>query len=541
MTFSTRYSGEYNTELWLDLKGTSSLWSATELDRCVQRAVDDLSRHYPLEVAYEHTINYTVSDESSVAPVAGTWKALAYKPIRVDSEVVTNSTGAITYTKDTDYTMDYINGKYTIITGGGITATNVLIFDYYKSLLGIDLSAIITNLLRVSRVEYPGSMVPQQFVNFSIWNNFMYIGSQGTGKSQAELTDKEHVVIYYEAPHTAPGTATAPSYPAFLDEVVCIGAAGYAMYLKSIQCEHQAITDLASMRTELGLTTAVHTLVGIALGAAITQEVAAATALAKVATYLETNSNYSAKLVLEDISTTLHSDTIVAAKHADAVLTQLATALSISEADVNAVYTEQKKWILTSGANMTALDVQALLGTGDDYINKANLGARVAEIYGEYANISTRIAEMSGLTGTNLVSFAQAEASTISAIAQSMGAVAQSLGAAAAAADALIANNGSYVEESLAWTAIAQAFVNEATQRIASANGYVSEAETELAEIDRYLAEAERYRTAVDNDMTLSDRFRVEGQQRLNDFQKILESRAQYRKRTSSVPVIQPA
>lgn len=252
MAFDTRFIGEYQTEIWSDLKGDVTLWTSAEITRCVERAVDDLSRFYPLEAVYEHTIVQTVTAEHWTADATyGEFVSLNHKPIKPGSETVTDSAGNAC-TKDTDYTMDYINGRIAHIGGGEIDSGEVdCHITYKKDVLGIDLSDIITNMIRVVRVEYPVDQVPQQFVSFNIWNDFMYIGSQKTGESQAQLTDKKHVAIYYEKPHTAPLAAAAPSYPAFLDEVICIGAAAYALLMMALKYEHQAVTDIAYVDTAL--------------------------------------------------------------------------------------------------------------------------------------------------------------------------------------------------------------------------------------------------------------------------------------------------
>jgi len=253
MSFSTRYIGEYQTEIWRDLKGDVTLWTSTEITRCVERAVDDLSRFYPLEAVYEHTIVQTVTGEEWDADdTAGTYVSLANKPIKPESETVKDS-GGNACTRNTDYTIDYINGKITQIDGGEIdSGEEDCTISYKKDTLGIDLSAIITNMIRVVRVEYPVGRVPQQFVSYNIWNDFMYIGSQKTGESQAQLADKEHIAIYYDKPHTAPLAAAAPSYPAFLDEVICVGGGAYALLMKALQYEHQAVTDIAYAGIALG-------------------------------------------------------------------------------------------------------------------------------------------------------------------------------------------------------------------------------------------------------------------------------------------------
>lgn len=484
MAFSTRYLDEYQDELRLDLKDGSTLWSNGELDRAVQRAVDDLSRYYALEAAYEHTIIQTVTEEHWTASgVAGGFVELANKPIEPESETITDSSGNAC-TRDTDYTMDYINGRIAHVAGGELDSGEVDCHaSYKKDKLGIDISAIITDLVRIVHVEYPADKVPQQKVNYSIWNDFMYIGSPGATESQARLTDKEHVVIYYEKPHTAPLAAAAPSYPAFLDQVVCVGAGAYALLIKAIQYEHQAVTDFTTARE----------------------------ALVKIKVYLSTNTNFNATAMLEDISTALHAAVVTMAGHADAVLSQLTSAVSISEADINAVYTEQKKFMIaTSG--YTDIEAETFLEAGDDYINKVNLGADVARLYREYAEVSARLADIAGQVGGNLASLAYAESSSFNAIANSMSAVATSLNASAAAARVLLDNNRSYVEESAAWVAVAMG----------------------------YATEGARYVEIAQANLVLSDRFRAEGQQRLAEFHRILEDRSQYRKRLASVPVTQP-
>jgi len=253
MAFDTRYIGEYQTEIWMDLKGSVALWTSAEITRCVERAVDDLSRFYPLEAVYEHTIVQTVTGEHWTAdPTYGEFVLLDHKPIKPGSETVTDSAGNVC-TRDTDYTMDYINGRIAHIGGGEIDNSEVdCHITYKKDVLGIDLSDIITNMIRVVRVEYPVDQVPQQFVSYNIWNDFMYIGSQKAGESQVQLMDKKHIAIYYEKPHTAPLAAAAPSYPAFLDEVICIGAAAYALLMMALKYEHQAVTDMTAVDTALG-------------------------------------------------------------------------------------------------------------------------------------------------------------------------------------------------------------------------------------------------------------------------------------------------
>lgn len=379
MAFNTRYLDEYRTEIRLDIGcpgGGGLLWQDTELDRCVQRAVDDLTRHYPDEVVYEHTIvlDPSILPDYIVAPAAGTWKDLTYKPIKPGSDTVTSSPAGTTYTRDTDYTIDYRNGRITIVAaalGGTITEGAPLLVDYTKSRIGIDISAIITDLIRISRVEYPVDRVPQQFVSYNIFGDFLYIGSQKPGESQTQIADKEHVAIYYEKPQSAPtGTSssgTAPSYPAFLDQVICVGAGAYAFLMKAVNTEHQVVVDLAAVRTALG----------------------------NVATYLGTTGDaYSAVGILADIT-----------DNADDLRTDIIVALNAAR---SALYE-----VDTTDLGKTDTGAEALLSSGSAYINTVNVGDRVPENYREYAQAATNIATVRTNSALGLIQEATIRLSTL--------------------------------------------------------------------------------------------------------------------------------
>ena len=74
-----------------------------------------------------------VNNESNllqeVAPPPGANQLLHY-PIVSGSETVTDSTGLVTYIKDTDYTLDYGTGEMHLIPGGGITEGQTVLVSY---------------------------------------------------------------------------------------------------------------------------------------------------------------------------------------------------------------------------------------------------------------------------------------------------------------------------------------------------------------------------------------------------------------------------
>jgi len=567
-------------KLWVDLEDDGTLFTTATLTRCIERAVDEMSRHLPRESIYEHTWVKAVTDDSFTTPAAldtdkvvdamdlpntvvdgstativtntGTWMdvprpvyititdanntitrmTIIVKGTNADGQYVEERfyrqngklqtgkvyfssiyeveineiTGNVTgdtldigtatgfglwvqldnpiepgsesiysealkagtgYTKDTDYQIDYANGRINIISGGSMVEATTYYANYNRAKHAVDISSIIPQLIRIARVEYPVDKTPQQFPAWTIWENMLYIGSQKVGSSQSGLTDKEHIAIYYESKHSPPSLVSGGSYPEYLDEVVAIGAAAYAYLTEAGQYEQQAATDLASARTQLGLIAAVHIL--------------AAAASAKVVTYLETNGTTdNAKDVLANITddiAELRTKIITAIDAAAYILAQVTT-IDLDKA--------------TTGG-------EAYLDTGDDTIPTVNLADNVPENYALYGRVRTEMAQARIATALGFIQESQLRVNSLL----------------------------SYVTEAGGWMRIAEDFIAEAQARI--------------AEIDRYLAEAAQYQETANLSMTLSDRFRVEGQNRLDEFLRILSNKAEYRKRVASVPVRQPA
>lgn len=566
---------QFIDELRVDLKDSGSVWSAAELTRCINRAVDDVSRHIPRERVYELTYKNAITDESFTTPETsdpdylvdgvsldgevdgatismtgyywldvprpvivtltdannstsrmtlivkgvdvggayreekffrhdgkvqtgkvyftsliqvelnevsgngagdtidvgtgshlGVWVQLA-SPIEPGTETVTTTDGATTYAKDTDYEMDYSNGRICVKDGGSMSAGTAYYINYIKSKRGVDISDIIPELTRIVRVEYPVDKMPQQFVAFEVFGDLLRVGSQKPGESQTYLNDGEHLVIYYDARHSPPTEVSSGSYPEYLDQVVSIGAGAYALLIEALQYEQQAVTDLTSLRTELGLTTAIHTLADAALD--------------KVATYLETNDTTDNAV---DVLSNITDD-----------IGDLRTKIQTAQDAINSFLDEVDTTDLAGSGNDSA---EGALKAGEDLINTVGLGADVAGHYADYSRAWQGIATA---RTTAAVGYFQEAASRLD-------------------------NLRTHIEEAGGWNRIAEDFIAEAAQRI--------------AEIGTHLEEAARYQETVANDLVLSDRFRAEGQQRMAEFQRVLEDRAQYRKRFMSIPLTQP-
>lgn len=435
--------------------GTSRIWQVGELEHCIDRAVDDLSRHLPREMVYETKLSFSVSDESFTS--TGSAYSLANNPIKPKSETVTNAAGDTTYTRNTDYTMDYNNGTITIAAGD-------YLISYTKSKLAFDISDIISTAHRISRVEFPAYQVPQKFINFSTYGNLLYVGPQQSGKNQEELTE-DIIAIYYECGHTAPGENTDGTYPALFNQIIAIGACGYALMMQAIKAEHQAVTDLASMRTELGLTTSLHT--------------KAATALDKIATYLINNSGNDASGWLTKITTDIGNLRTAVDNALDAADTALAN-------------------ISTKSLDKATTGAEAYLDTGDANLSSVT-DAPEAERYVNFTTARTNIANARAAQASQYVASAQARMSNLM----------------------------SYIQQSTGYKDIAIAFAQEASLR--------------LEEIGQHLQEAAQWGESVQGDLVLSDRYRTEGQARLNEFEYKLRNKMEYRKRTATVSLRQPA
>ena len=215
----------------------------------------------------------------------GIFIKLANKPIK-------QGTVAIADKKlDVDFEMEFSAGRISIKSGGALVASTAYTIAYTRSRIDVDLSTIIDDFISVERVEYPAGQVPQVHDTPEVWGNILTL--TGGHETQDEMSDAEHVVIRYLAPHSPPDAQSSGSYPSFHDFIVQLAASAYALFMKALQYEHQSVTDLASVRTELGRAAVIVT--------ASTGKIDLA--LTKVALYLETNGTTdNAKDVLGNIT-----------------------------------------------------------------------------------------------------------------------------------------------------------------------------------------------------------------------------------------------
>ncbi|KKL60319.1 hypothetical protein LCGC14_2206520 [marine sediment metagenome] len=280
------------------------------------------------------------------------WVDLANKPVKwaTDSGTDDASNGL---SRNTDYRIDYINGRVKAIGSQNIAAAEVCTFAYTKIQVGIDLSAL-ADFIRVVRVEYPVDPVPQNFVSQDMFGSVVYITGGGEATEQVQLAEGQNVRVYYDAEHISPNDYAPGTAPEFLENTVLLAAGAYALVIYALKQEHQAETDAASART--------------ALAAASTAQTALDTALSNIKKYLDNNSEADAVGILKDI-------TDDAAK----LRTRIDSLMSLSNTYV---------------FGDTAPSAKKYLDDGDATLNVNNVGGEgttVPQAYVQYANASVQL------------------------------------------------------------------------------------------------------------------------------------------------------
>ncbi len=448
----------------------------------------------------------------------GVFVKLANKPIKFGSVSFTG------HDKDTDFEIDYYGGRIAMKSGGDLSAnTAYTIAEYTKSRIDIDLSTLIDDLIRVSRVEYPVGNVPQQFSKVEVWGTILTL--TGSHVTQGEVSDAEHLVIKYYAPHSAPNDQSSGSYPSYLETTIQQAASAYALFIKALEWEHQAVTDFASARTAMGNLTAAHTLV--------------TAALAKVITYLEDNTNEDAKYWLTKITTDiagLRTNILAAQDNAATALGKVDTYLANNTSEDSVFWLTKittdiadLRTAIVTAANavksyldevdvtdlgLTSADpgpgAEKYLADGDAFINKVNDGERVPENYSEYARARTIIANARINAALGYVQEVNIRLANLKSYIEQAGGwgriasgFAEEAGIRITEANSRIANLRTYMEQSAGWTLIA--------------TGFAQEAAGHQGNMDRYLQEANLYQQSATGNLLLAERFREEAIERRNE------------------------
>ena len=416
------------------------------------------------------------------------WIYLTYRNVRDTSVVVTNSGATVTYTQDTDYEVDYLNGRIRLLSGGSMAASTAYLVDYEKTETHIDLSSL-PDLLRVDHVEYPVGQIPQQMVQTAVWGKMLFITGMGESDEQESLSEGENVRVYYDAVHTIPNDYTPGSVPEFLEDTVVQCATAYALLIYALKHEHQALTDLTSARTAIASLDAIQT--------AIT------TALTAATKYLNNNSNADAAGRLAAIAT-----------DAAALRTAIATALDLCNTLQDSVVTDLSSAdtvkISYMGATHNYLDggsapdVKAYLDTADALLNTITEGGENEATPAAYANFAMAVKNALIATYEQDRAFYQQNATARTNAAM----------AAVQEASQRLTNLRTYIEESEAYQGIA--------------DGFNKEAEILAGHASTALGEAEHSISVANQDMLLADKFRQDYELRMDEVMSIWRDRKQY-------------
>src|SRR3990167_329674 len=175
--------------------------STGELNRSISFAVADLSRFIPQLLAEEIHFELDVASESFTAD-HNIEVALANKPIRKDSETVTNAAATITYTRDTDYEMDYINGTIKALsTGAMLEASHLITYQKHRTVL--DIGGLLTTPIYIAAVEYPTDQIPMSFCGFEWHGDYLTLTTHGPD-SQSVVADEDEIRIWYASKWSDP-------------------------------------------------------------------------------------------------------------------------------------------------------------------------------------------------------------------------------------------------------------------------------------------------------------------------------------------------
>lgn len=142
--------------------------------------------------AFSGETGYTasVTDEEVTIAALDTWYALDYKRVQPATVTVQDDGDAITYTEGTDYVIDYANGEIRALTGGSISATDVLHVDYtYYAIRKGEMGVIERGKETLSyvTVEAAADRLAQQISDEAVVFSRAQLGWDATTKTLASL------------------------------------------------------------------------------------------------------------------------------------------------------------------------------------------------------------------------------------------------------------------------------------------------------------------------------------------------------------------
>lgn len=248
---------------------TGALYSATDLTRAIQKSVSLMSRLIPKRAVVETTVVRKITDETlTIASNTGT---LTYKPVKVGSLVITGKT------LDTDYRVNYLTGVVTEI-GSNLPDTDYTA-NYELDPLMLDISSLLSDYIKVERMEYPAGNSPVSVATFDVVGDFVVLRG-----SNLSFTENEHARLTYLGRWTAPLVSTDGDYPSHLDDAIIIGSVGQALIFKAEKYVREAATLIGTSNTTLGSIGTPVSAASTALGSAMSAFAAAISTLTGIGT-----------------------------------------------------------------------------------------------------------------------------------------------------------------------------------------------------------------------------------------------------------------
>lgn len=477
--YLTQYRAIMRTKLH-DVTPGSYIYSDSELSEAVVQAVRELTRVYPKESIFETTLIFDVTDEdwTTDATTLATAISLANSNIKWDSESVKSTDGLTTYTRDTDYYINYTAGTITPIATGSLVVATGYHISYSKLKLGVSIASIASDLLRVEKVEYPMGNVPQTFCSFRRWGDYLYLTSSSPKDSQAALSANKHVAVWYQSEHTPPTEDSIGSFPEFLDSVLVLSAMANVLDMRVQKLLNDSVTNSDTVTTS---TAAVITTEIAGITAAITSMSAIDTAVTAVETALAAvDTKLTAILATIDavdtrLTTTIDAEIAKIATAIDVAALDTALAAAVSALDKVAGQVTLAETDLTSAATPTgsastqaaAADTMAdtaagYLTTGLASANAITVGADVAGKYNEAAAAGADLAEA---YNNSAEQYSAAASAFIDA------------------ANAHLTETQAETYEAMRRVEIAQTYLRDAEIRVGSANASIAQAQQILTQV----------------------------------------------------------
>jgi len=156
------------------------------------------SRIYYEAYSGETGASAVVTDEEVTITALDTWYALDHKRLQPGTAVVTNEGGGTTYTEGTDYVIDYGNGEIRGLTGGAITALDVVKVDYtYDAVREGEMTAIQRAKLSLSykTLEIVADRLATEISTEAVVFAKSQLGWDATGRTLAGLVRKIRELI----------------------------------------------------------------------------------------------------------------------------------------------------------------------------------------------------------------------------------------------------------------------------------------------------------------------------------------------------------